>query len=83
MELTLSRDDPKNTILTTPDGHPWYHVNTPSKFFKSPDTTIMNVNSGEPTTANMGTIEWHNLHACVLKVGSRRVQIHQSGKFTV
>lgn len=81
MQFTLSRDDPLNTVLTTPDGRPWYQINTPNKFFGSADTKIMNVSSGKP--ADIGTIEWHSWHDCVVMMGRRRVPIHQSGKFSM
>ncbi|KIM87279.1 hypothetical protein PILCRDRAFT_814769, partial [Piloderma croceum F 1598] len=79
MNLSLSRDDPRNTVLVNPDGLPMYHIDTPTKWFGSGNTRIMNVSA---SSVDVGMIEWHLWDDTVLLVGRRRVAPTSSGMFS-
>ena len=79
MNLSFSRDDPRNTVLMRPDGMPMYHIDTPITWLGSGNTKIMNV-LGKST--DIGMIEWHRWNDSVLLVGLRRVTPVSSGMFS-
>jgi len=79
MNLSFSRDDPRNTVLIAPDGRPLYHIETPTSFVGSGNTKIMNV-SGR--SMDIGMIEWHSWNDTVLLIGRRRVVPVSGGIFS-
>jgi hypothetical protein len=78
MNLSLSKDEPRNTILTLPDGRPLYQIETPSKFIGTEVTRIKNAAQNYSDT---GMIEWHSFHTTVIYVGQRLIEPHKGGTF--
>jgi hypothetical protein len=78
MNLTLSEDEPRNTLLTHSDGRILYQIETPSKFIGNEITRIRNVTQNY---SNIGMIEWHSFHSTVIYVGQRLVA-HMTGTFS-
>jgi len=79
MNLSLSKDDPRNTTLALPDGHPLYQIETPSKFI---GTEVTRIKNAAQNYADTGMIEWHTFHPTIIHVGPRRVEPHKAGTFS-
>jgi len=76
MNLSLSRDDPRNTTLVLPDGQIMYQVETPARLIGIRTTTIRRADANH---SEVGQIEWHLFSDTVLRVGRRIIQPRRTG----
>ena len=78
MDLTLSRNDCLNTLVSTNDGRHLYHVDTPSKAFGTANTKITKIQHG--IEVEISTIEWHSWSRDqVLWVKNRKLVMNKCG----
>jgi len=84
MNLSLSKNNPRNTVLILPDGRAMYHINTPNKLFRSVTTTIRRVDTARSNNDNgdgVGRIEWRSFSNTELWMGERMIQPYKNGTF--
>ena len=79
MNLSLSKDKPRNTSLVLSDGRAMYHVKTPSTLIDNKTTTISRVDAG---VSDIGLIKWHTFSSTELWVKGRLIQHHKSGSLS-
>jgi hypothetical protein len=79
MNLSFSKDEPRNTILTLPDGRPLYQIETPSNFI---GTRVTRIKNAAQNYADTGMIEWHTFHSTIIHVGQWLVEPHNAGTFS-
>lgn len=79
MELSLNRNDPLNTVLSTSDGRPMYSVYTPSKILGTANTAITNVSGSRRV---IGFIEWHSWSDANIRVHNHTVAHRKGGVFS-
>jgi hypothetical protein len=75
MNLSSSKDDPRNTTLVLTSGQVMYRVETPSKLVGIRTTTTRRVDANH---SEVGQIEWHLFSDTVLRVGRRVIQLRNA-----
>ena len=70
MDLSFTKDSPKNTTLSLPDGRPVYEIDTPSRNFHTETTTIKKYQPYGGAN-DIATIEFHSFHKDVCQIQGR------------
>jgi len=70
MDLLFTKESPKNTTLSLPDGKPVYEITTPTRHTHTETTTIRKYQS-DGSADDVGTIEFHVLHKDICQIRGR------------
>jgi len=79
MNLSLSNNDPRSTVLFLPNGRAIYRIKTTYRLFRGRTTRIKRVDANR---TKVGKIKWNTFSASKLWVGDRLIELHKGGIFT-